>query len=391
MYINFWYPMIRSEDLGPDRPERATCLGVDFVVFRDEDGSARVLSDTCVHRGGSLSGPWELRGRPRIIDGCVVCPYHGWEFGGDGECRNIPSIGYGTRPPARAKVDSYPTLEKYGIVFAFLGDLPEQERPPLIDVKEWDDPRWRANPVVVLDVPYYYERSIENGLDPAHNEFVHPTHGHMAINRATYRVNDYEVADFSQGWGLWFQHRFASPGLKHPTWKGTDAPPGDVYAGSGTHGPNAMFTEINLGPNLCFRGYFIEQPVSENRTRIFFLNLRNFMLEAEHDGPIHARNKAVARQDIEILTDLYPLRTPVSNTKEVLTPSDKAVVAYRDWLARFDDRGWRIDWNEFRARNGTGEIAFAIPSPGRRSSGNWVLETVPLLGNRQARSRAGGT
>ena len=130
---------------------------------------------------------------PRIVNGCVVCPYHGWEFNGEGKCVNIPSIGYGKKTPARAKVDAYPVQEKYGIVFAFLGDLPEEERPPLLNVEEYDDPAWRANTVLVLDVPYYYERSIENGLDPAHNEFVHPTHGHQGLNREEYKVNPIEL------------------------------------------------------------------------------------------------------------------------------------------------------------------------------------------------------
>ena len=105
MYINFWYPIIRSEDLGYDQPEQVKVLGADLVVFRDQEGKARVLSDTCVHRGGSLGGKWAAGAAPRIVNGCVVCPYHGWEFGGDGKCKNIPSIGYGTKPPPRAKVE----------------------------------------------------------------------------------------------------------------------------------------------------------------------------------------------------------------------------------------------------------------------------------------------
>ena len=124
MYINFWYPILRSEDLGYDEPVKAKVLGCNLVAFRDQEGEAHVLSDTCTHRGGSLGGAWSAGKAPRIIDGCVVCPYHGWEFGGDGECKNIPSIGYGEKTPPRAKVDSYPVQEKYGIVFAFLGDEP---------------------------------------------------------------------------------------------------------------------------------------------------------------------------------------------------------------------------------------------------------------------------
>ena len=61
-------------------------------------------------------------------------------------------------------MDSYPVVEKYGIVFAFLGDLPENERPPLLDIEEFADPAWRANSVLVLEVDYYYERSLPGGL-----------------------------------------------------------------------------------------------------------------------------------------------------------------------------------------------------------------------------------
>ena len=111
MYINFWYPMIRSEDLGPDKPERAKVLGLNFVIFRDSRGRARVLSDTCVHRGGSLGGAWELGKNARIVDDCVVCPYHGWEFNGDGDCQNIPSIGYGKKCPNNRKGGHIPVQE----------------------------------------------------------------------------------------------------------------------------------------------------------------------------------------------------------------------------------------------------------------------------------------
>jgi phenylpropionate dioxygenase-like ring-hydroxylating dioxygenase large terminal subunit len=392
MYINFWYPIIRSEDLGPDKPEKVKALGVNLAVFRDSEGKARVISDTCVHRGGSLAGAWSgLETAPRIVNGCVVCPYHGWEFGGDGECKNIPSIGYGTKPPPRAKVDAYPTQEKYGIVFAFLGDLPEEERPPLFHVEEYGQPGWRANSILVFDVPYYYERSVENGLDPAHNEFVHPTHGFAGLNRDTYRVRDYDTEDNRQGYGFWFMHRFNAPPLKGKTWGDTRTEPGDVYAGGGTHGPNVLITHINIQPkpnHKGFRQYFFELPVEDNLTRIFFLNMRDFMLEPEADGPIHARNKVIAKQDIDVLTDVNPLRTPVNNTKEVLMPADKAIVAYRDWLKKFDDKGWRIDWDEFKRRNGK-DTAFAIPSPGRRTSGNWVIESVPLLKSRAERKASG--
>ncbi|KKL58735.1 hypothetical protein LCGC14_2222400, partial [marine sediment metagenome] len=107
-----------------------------------------------------------------VENGRLICPYHGWQYGGDGKCHLIPSLADDEKPPARAKVDSYPIQVKYGIVFAFLGDLPEQERPPIWDVDVYEDPDWRACEINVFDVDYYYQRSVENGLDAAHNEFV---------------------------------------------------------------------------------------------------------------------------------------------------------------------------------------------------------------------------
>ena len=169
MYINFWYPIARSSEVTADKPLKVTLLTLPFVAFRDTAGQAHVLADTCVHRGGSL-------GAGRIKDGCVVCPYHGWEFAGSGKCAHVPSLGRDAKLPARAKVDSYPVQEKYGIVFAFLGDLPEEERPPIHDIAEYGQAPWKAF-LYVLDLKAYYERSMENGLDPIHNEFVHPLQG----------------------------------------------------------------------------------------------------------------------------------------------------------------------------------------------------------------------
>jgi phenylpropionate dioxygenase-like ring-hydroxylating dioxygenase large terminal subunit len=387
MYINFWYPIVRSEDLGYEQPEKVRVLGVDLVAFRDREGRPHVLSDTCVHRGASLGGAWSAGNAPRIVNGCIVCPYHGWEFGGDGECRNIPSIGYGEKPPARAKVDSYPTEEKYGMVFAFLGDLSEQERPPLLNVEEHGEDGWRANSILIIEVDYNFERSMENGFDPAHNEFVHPTHGFSGKNRDTYCVRQYDTEDHHQGWGFWFTAPMDTPPLPqsdHPTaeggtpWGGTKTERSKVIAGGGTYGPNTMATYINLTPEKMFRQYFFEQPVNENKTRIFFLNMRNFLLDPKNDGPIHARNKVIAGQDIQILATVNPRRTPMNNTKEIMVPADKAILTYRRWLENFDNKGWRIDIDEFNRRNGK-DLAYAIPSPSRKTSGNWVLDTVPLM------------
>ena len=69
-----------------------------------------------------------------------------------------------------------------------------------------------------------------------------------------------------------------------------------------------------------------------------------------------------------------------------MVPGDTVILRYREWLAEWDAKGWRIDFEKMQSRKG--DTAFAIPSPGRRESGNWVLDTVPLKeGGEQARQR----
>ena len=118
MFINFWYPAEQASALG-QKPVRVRMLGQNFVLFRDSAGVAHCLSNVCLHRCGSLGDGWVRNDR-------VVCPYHGWEFNGSGQCERIPSLG--PVQPAittRARVDAYPVQEKYGLVFVFLGDPPE--------------------------------------------------------------------------------------------------------------------------------------------------------------------------------------------------------------------------------------------------------------------------
>jgi hypothetical protein len=78
-----------------------------------------------------------------------------------------------------------------------------------------------------------------------------------------------------------------------------------------------------------------------------------------------------------VLVNLNPVRTPENNVKEILLPPDQAVVRYREFLGEWERRGWRIDLKKLRET--AGDVAYAIPCPDRRTSGNWVLDPIPLV------------
>ena len=370
MFINFWYPVDFSKNI-TDQPVQVRMLGQDFAVFRDTNGKVHCLSDVCVHRGGSLA-------HGKIKGDHLECPYHGWQFDGLGACRRIPSMGPDAKIPSRAKVDAYPTQELYGMVFAFLGDLPEEERPPLNKVVEWDQEGWRGT-WVNWEWTANFERAVENSLDPAHNEFVHPTHG-FGGEREGYAVPDLTIEDYD--WGANFRIRIYSPALKEGELQELNKKEGNMDAASGHFGPNSLWNQLHITAENWMHQYQFMTPIDEYQSRFFLLNMRNCWLEPENDERFNERNKVTSDQDKVILERLRPVLPVTAARRENLTPSDAIVARYRENLRKWEAKGWRIDIEEVRRNEG--KVAYAIPSPARRESKGWALDPVPMVSPKPA-------
>lgn len=67
-----------------------------------------------------------------VVDGCIQCPYHGWQYDGSGACTRMPSTAF----CRGVSVSSLPVAESEGFVWVWPGsdvpsDLaPEPTRPP---------------------------------------------------------------------------------------------------------------------------------------------------------------------------------------------------------------------------------------------------------------------
>ncbi|MGI9308345.1 MAG: Rieske 2Fe-2S domain-containing protein, partial [Gammaproteobacteria bacterium] len=237
MFINFWYVAATSAQI-VNEPYRMRMLGQNFVLFRDTDGTAHCLSDTCAHRGAALS-------LGKIKGDCVECPYHGWQFGGDGQCTRMPSEGPDARIPGRAKVDSYPVTERYGLVHVFLGDLPQDERPDIMAIPEFERNDWRFTDAVVYDWPVNYMRSTENALDPAHAEFVHaPIFGNGGVD-PDFALPPLEVIDEPQRIGCMYKTPIDYD--NNVEWAETGA---YVHAGSVAYGPCHYVTILDMSTQM---------------------------------------------------------------------------------------------------------------------------------------------
>lgn len=365
MLINHWYVLAHGADVG-DRPVGVRALGQDFVLFRDETGAARCLSNVCVHRGGALC-------RGEVVQGTVECPYHGWRFDGTGECVAIPSLGAGTRLPARARVDAYPVVEQWGFVWVFLGDLPASERPPLPDFfPEYGDESgtWRF-----VRGKYQFAcnwvRAIENGVDRTHAVFVHTDFG----NPQNPTVTDYQIEDRN--------HRIYGFTLRKPlnkrgAWR--DVIPDER---------DERKTEVQIFvPAPCIRiQMHMQPPVSQiivtaytpidpYSTQLHFIHARNFLLDEKHDADTVGRVHFVLEEDAAVLNHLQPRRVPPRLGDELLLGNDIHGVTYRRKVLAAVARGLAID---HRAMASEDDVVRVIPCPARRTNlHNWVFRPVLL-------------
>ena len=165
LFRRYWQPAALSSEL-PERggaPVRARLLGEDLVAFRDTGGRVGLVDAYCPHRRAPL-----FFGRNE--EGGLRCVYHGWKFAADGACLDLPSEPPSSPMKHGIRIKAYPTVERGGIVWAYLG--PPELRPSEPDYE------WTRAPETHRHVSKSYQacnylQGVEGGLDTAHVSFLH--------------------------------------------------------------------------------------------------------------------------------------------------------------------------------------------------------------------------
>ncbi|MFT4518105.1 MAG: 3-ketosteroid 9alpha-monooxygenase subunit A [Halioglobus sp.] len=163
-----WFALETSSELAVGEVKPLKYFGRDLVLFRTESGTATVLNAFCPHLGAHLGHGGSVVGEN------IACPFHGWQFDGDGVCQEVP---YAKNMPPRVKdkktIDSYPVVERNGMIWAWyhphnispsfeVEEIPEIGSPDWTDLEFYD---WEINTII--------QEAGENGADVAHFMFVH--------------------------------------------------------------------------------------------------------------------------------------------------------------------------------------------------------------------------
>lgn len=109
-YPDGWYRLLGSESLRRGQARYLECLGRALVVWRTEHtGDVFAMTAFCPHLGGNLA-------MGRVCADRIECPFHGWQFDGDGRAVNVP---YSVHAPTRMVSETYPTREVHGQIFMY--------------------------------------------------------------------------------------------------------------------------------------------------------------------------------------------------------------------------------------------------------------------------------
>jgi 5,5'-dehydrodivanillate O-demethylase oxygenase subunit len=112
----YWWPVWFTEQV-TDKPVPVRLLGEDLVLFREPSGKLGLIERYCAHRRVSLEFG-------RVEEGGIRCCYHGWKYGTDGSCADLPLEPEGSGLKRDVKLAGYAVFEAGGLIFAYLGPKP---------------------------------------------------------------------------------------------------------------------------------------------------------------------------------------------------------------------------------------------------------------------------
>ncbi|MBS1881355.1 MAG: aromatic ring-hydroxylating dioxygenase subunit alpha [Actinobacteria bacterium] len=308
---NYWHPIAESSDL-TEQPKRFQLLGTELVGFRGPKGVS-VFRDLCIHRGAALSLGW-------VTDGCITCPYHGWQYDSEGNCVKIPALPEGSNVPRKARAIAYKAQERYGLVWVALED--PAVAVPTWPENEYDDPAYHHHLSSRNIWRCSAGRAVENFMDFSHFPFVHPNllapPDQTEVPAVEMEKTDYglmyaydtvepESPSSAEGDVVRFEYRYVKPFTVHVK-KIT---------------PDGGITFVTL----------MASPRGEKETELFLTFVRNYALD-EADALFDHFSNRVLEQDRRIVESQRPEEIPVSLREELhLKVPDASGIAFRRELA----------------------------------------------------------
>lgn len=162
--INNWYIACTSSEL-KEKPIKRMIYDKSYVLFRDQNKKATTLLNRCLHRLTQMD-------QGKIVNGELMCPYHGWTYDREGNVTFIPSEGPNSKPKNKMCNKALPTVEQDGVVWVWMGEDKPTTELPTWRFPFWDDNNW-VKYFMVTDFENEVTNLAENFMDVPHTVYVH--------------------------------------------------------------------------------------------------------------------------------------------------------------------------------------------------------------------------
>jgi phenylpropionate dioxygenase-like ring-hydroxylating dioxygenase large terminal subunit len=292
-----WYSVSRSHELAVGEVKQVQAFDREMALYRTRSGVPVLQDAYCPHLGANMA----IDGR--VVGENIRCPFHGWRFGSDGKCNEIP---YCEEIPDRASVRVWPTEEKNGEIYIWFH--PENSAPQwdLPDLPELGDPNWTTPRYAEFLVPAHVQDIAENSCDPVHFQYVHRQPG---VPPSTVTIED-------------------NGRILHLNSDASDAEiPSQLHAI--VYNPGFAMVRNTYGPGAEMVMYNSAQPISRNETRMrWTLTVRREIEDVAGDD--------VMRGIIDGLSDDYPIwANKVHKHRPIFCKGDETLVMFRKWVRQF--------------------------------------------------------
>ncbi|MBL8673455.1 MAG: Rieske 2Fe-2S domain-containing protein [Rhodospirillales bacterium] len=173
-FRRFWQPVALSREVAERDapPVRLTVMGESLLAFRDSNGRVGVVEPRCPHRGADLY--W---GRNEECG--LRCPYHGWKFDVDGRAVDLPNVEPDSAYYRNVSIRAYRTVEYAEMVWAWMGPGAPPAGPPGLEVgRVPPSHRYVTKKLQQCN----WAQTIEGAIDTAHFSFLHMPAPSVASN-----------------------------------------------------------------------------------------------------------------------------------------------------------------------------------------------------------------
>lgn len=309
--VNYWYVVAETGDVA-SAPVSARLLGRSLVVWRGPDGRIIAAPDRCPHREAPLSAG-------QVAGGCLVCPYHGWTFGADGHCVEVPSSGAGRPVPPAAHLPTVHVQERFGLVWVCLGE-PATDVPR---IAAEEDSGYRRINSGVETWAVSATRMTDNFLDISHFPYVHAETFGIESNVNVPKIELKQLDDDFFG----YEYTVEVGNVTGATASGLEAPVISRRMSTSFNLPFTVRSTIHYETGLDHLILLCSSPIDDVTSYFTFVVWRNddFSVPAEE---IIAFDRAIGAEDKAML-EMVPGVLPIEQNRTVSVQSDKPSVEWR--------------------------------------------------------------